>query len=139
MASFEVELGDGDLAGQVAAMLNAYNRLRARHDKDTVLRSEAKYIVSMHGNRVEGCAAVLREYPTLSRIMHVCVVHEQRQSGIGKRLVARACEVATTENVYASIRNDNVASLALFEKLGFVEVRVGVDYGRVLIYGRRAK
>lgn len=138
MAQFCLSVSRENIAGQVADLVNRYNRLYVTHTPYSIMKSKPKYFVHLEGDRVIGCAACLAEYPTLSKIMHVCVHPDRRRSGIAQKLVTQAISACTTENVYATIRENNVASRRLMTKIGFVQVKITPSKDHyIVVYGRR--
>lgn len=51
--------------------------------------------------------------------IHVTVAPEHRGAGVGTRLIQAGCELVQ-EDVFASIRPENVRSVKAFERAGFV-------------------
>jgi len=119
MAKFVVPLTNYDLAGQVAAMVNTYNQWYTVFTPHRILTSPSLYLVELCFNQVAGCAALTKEYPQLSKIQHLCVLPQYRKKGIAKRLVEQAIANCSTEFVCMTIREDNVASLALAKSMEF--------------------
>jgi ribosomal protein S18 acetylase RimI-like enzyme len=138
MADFYLCTGKNYIAEQIAELINKYNKWYIIHTTESVLNSMSKYFVHMEGERVVGCAACLYEYPTLSKVLHVCVVPECRKQKIASKLVSMAIKNCVTDNVYMIIREDNVASRRLAVSLGFIEVRARwfKDHN-VIYYARR--
>ncbi len=119
MAEFVVPLTKYSMAAQVAAMINAYNQWYSVFTPHRILSSRSHYLVELCLDRVVGCAGLIREHPTLSKIQHVCVLPEFRQRGIAKRMVNEAVARCATEFVCMTIREDNTASLGLAASLKF--------------------
>lgn len=119
MAEFVLPITEYDLAAQVAGLINTYNRWYTVFTPHRLLRSHSLYLVELSLGRVVGCAGISRDYPTLSKIQHVCVVPEYQRRGIAKRLVNQAVARCETEFVCMTIREDNAASLAMAKSLQF--------------------
>lgn len=119
MAEFYVSLTSKEMSVQIANMVNMYNRWYTRFSPGGIALTPARYFVEVYGNKVVGCSSTLREYKNLSKIQHICVLPEYRRLGIAKRLAKLAIENSDTEYVYMTIREDNTASLAMAQSLGF--------------------
>lgn len=109
-------------AEQIAHLLNENNNLRGEYDGDKILRSTASYHPEHFEGLVFGSVAVQRLTFMLSEIKHLVVHHSFRRMGLGKRLLSKALLAIDTPLVCATIREENVASLALFHSSGFVSL-----------------
>lgn len=123
MAEFYVTLSQQEIAKQVATLLNTYNRLYRSHTPYSIMQSAADYFVEIVEDKVVGCTALLREFPTMSKSYHTSVLPEYRRKGLGIKLLLTAINNCTTPYVYGTIREDNVASLGLVGKLGWKYIR----------------
>lgn len=123
MAEFYVSLGQQEMARQIAQMVNAHNRWYTRHNAIAISASPARYFVEIVNDKVVGCAASQKEYSNLSKVFHICVLPEFRRKGIAEKLTRLAIAGCNTEYVYMTIREDNLPSLRMAEKLGFVFVK----------------
>lgn len=140
MAEFFVSVSEQSMAEQIAGMVNSYNQWYTRFSARALLLMQGRYFVELVGDKVVACAGVVREYPTLSKIMHVCVLPEYRKRKLASKLVNMAAVNCGTDQVYMTIRADNTASLKMAESLGFVYVRK--DWFRdhfTFTLGRRSK
>ena len=122
MAEFYVSLTEQEMAAQVAVMLNQHNRWATRFNAWSIANTPARYFVELDGGRVVGCASHIQDYPTLTKIQHICVLPAYRGRGIATKLTKMAIMHCETDLVYMTIREDNAASLALSRSLGFVYV-----------------
>jgi ribosomal protein S18 acetylase RimI-like enzyme len=138
MATFFVSLSTREMARQIALLVNMHNRLYKKHTENTILKDNADYFVEVIQSNVIGCAGLVKKDTDLCEIKHVCVHPEFRKRGIGKKLVTLAIANCPTNLIYMTIREDNVASLAMAKSLGFVQVRKhwNVDHF-VITVGRR--
>ena len=123
MAEFYVSLSNYEMATQVAALVNEYNRWYTMFSAQTLLLSSARYFVEIEGNKVVGCASHTQEFDTLTKVQHICVLPTHRQRGIARKLTELAIVNSDTEYVYMTIREDNVPSRRLAETLDFRYVR----------------
>ncbi len=107
------------IAYQVAALINSSNKLSKKRSVDDIQNGQTNYVVETHGKWVLGAVGMDRQGYTFTEIKHLAVHSEWRGKGIAKRLLKRALALVTTKMVYATVREDNTASLKLFENLGF--------------------
>ena len=119
MAHFHISLTNREIAGQIAEMVNLYNLWAMHFPADSIMASPSRYFVEIYGNKVVGCAGIIRDYPTLSKIQHICVLPEFRRREIAYKLTNMAIRSCETEYIYMTIREDNTASLSLSRSLGF--------------------
>jgi ribosomal protein S18 acetylase RimI-like enzyme len=138
MAEFYISLSKQEISAQIADMINRYNRWNKVFSADYILNTGSKYFIELDINKVVGCAAYIEEYPTLSKIHHVCILPQYRQMGIGKKLVALTIEKCNTEYVYMTVREDNIPSINLAISLNFRYVKKDwfIDHWTI-IFGRR--
>ena len=123
MANFYISLSSDEIAAQIAVLLNLQNRLYRYHSKYTVKRSAADYFVEVEGNRVIGCTALLKEFPTMSKCYHMSISPDRRRRGLASKLLYTAMANCQTDYIYGTIREDNAASLGLVKKLGWQSIR----------------
>lgn len=124
-----------DMARQIAGLLNTYNGLSRKRQAVDILNSSTNYVVETHGKLVIGTAGIHRLSFHISEIKHLSIHGKWRKKGIGRFLLKRAISLCDTPFAYATIRDDNTASIKLFESVGFS--RVGEYDGkghRVLIF-----
>ena len=122
MAEFYVSLSESEMAVQVAAMLNTYNRWATKFNASSLLLTPARYFVEIDAGRVVGCASSILHDPRITKIQHICVLPEYRGRGIAKKLTEMAIVHCGTDLVFMTIRQDNIASIALARSMGFVYV-----------------
>jgi ribosomal protein S18 acetylase RimI-like enzyme len=112
-------------AEQIAHLLNENNRLQSAYTGGKVLQSSATYYPIQLAGFVFGSVAVHRMNFFLTEIKHVVVHPLFRRMGMARKMVEHAVTTVETPIMYATIREDNTASLKLFESLGFVAVQEG--------------
>ena len=117
--AFYFTLDHQKIAYQTAALINSCNRLSVRRTVNDILCGGINYVTEVHGNWVLGAVGLDRQSYTFTEIKHLVVHPEWRGKGIGKHLLNRALRLTSTRMVYATVREDNEASLKLFESLGF--------------------
>jgi ribosomal protein S18 acetylase RimI-like enzyme len=122
MAEFYVSLSNDEIARQVAKMINRHNRWATKFSAKSIKTTPARYFVEIVGSQIVGCASHVRDFPTLSKIQHICVLPEFRRRGIAKKLTNLAIHNCETDYVYMTIREDNEPSLNLAKSLGFAYV-----------------
>ena len=123
MAQILTRLTSEEIARQIAVLLNSHNELKGRHSAYTVLASPATYFVELCEGQVVGCSAILQEDSMLTRQFHLCTHPDFRRRGIAGRLKQTGIERAKTPYVYVTVRDNNIPSLRIQEKFGFVFVR----------------
>jgi ribosomal protein S18 acetylase RimI-like enzyme len=123
MAEFYVSLSTMEIAAQIALLINKYNLWVTKYTANTIYTSSASYFVELINSRVIGCASILKVYPTLSRIQHICVIPEFRHKEVATKLTKLAIEMCDTEYIYMTIREDNIPSLNLANTLDFKYIR----------------
>ena len=119
MANFYVSLPAGEIARQVADLLNNHNRLRTRHTAWSIMSSGGTYFTEIYGGKVVGCSAIIQETDVVSKQFHLCVDPAYRRRGIARKLKRLSLSHVTTPLVYVTIRQDNAASIALNMSEGF--------------------
>lgn len=120
MANFYVSLSAVNIASQIAALINSNNRLYKRHSDYSVLNAAGSYFIEVYGDRVVGCAQMIKEQHDLSKILHVSVDPAFRRRGIAKKLITTALDNCETMLIYMTIREDNQPSLRMAETMNFV-------------------
>lgn len=140
MADFFVALSAAEMANQVADMLNKHNKLISKYTGQSLLYSSGRYFVEVEGDKVVGCVAMQPEPPELTKLFHACVLPEKRRQGVIRKLMEIAIAQSKTPYVYGTIREDNIASLTMVEKLGFVRAKKEWHKDHFIItVGRRTK
>jgi len=115
------------VATQIASLLNKYNKLQVVHTGYSILSSCTKYIIEqkVYNNSiiVSGCLGINYVNNNSLFLKHLSVHEAFRGSGIGTSLINTALFLnANIPNIFMNIRNDNLPSLQLAEKLGFLVV-----------------
>ena len=108
-----------DIAHQVAGLLNSYNGLAHKRFAVDVLNSKTNYVVETHGKLVIGAVGLHKLSFHISEVKHLSIRETWRKKGIGRFLLKRAIRLCETPFVYATIREDNLPSIKLFESVGF--------------------
>jgi ribosomal protein S18 acetylase RimI-like enzyme len=119
MAEFYVSVSERSMAEQISNMLNQHNKWATKFSAQSLIMTPARYFVELENTIVVGCASHLRQYDTLTKIQHICVLPQHQRRGIAKRLTNIAIDNSETEFVYMTIREDNIASLSLAQSLEF--------------------
>lgn len=109
-----------ELAAQVAALLNAHNRLHYHVTIKRVLYGKVDYLLELVGDLVVGCIGLRYEKRSDSvEICHLCVLEVARRQGVAKRLIQRAIEMSPKDRMWCHIREENLASIKAFASHGF--------------------
>lgn len=109
------------IAEQVAALLNSYNRLTVKHSSNSIMTSPIQYFVELMGQKVIGCVG-LRPELNMDKVVHLCVDPTIRRTGIGSRLLLTAINNSEKDTIYMHIRDDNVVSRSVAQKVGFTAI-----------------
>ena len=117
--AFYFSLNHDKIAYQVAGLINSYNRLAAKKSASEILCGHTNYITETHGKLILGAVGMDRQSYTFTEIKHLVVRPEWRGKGIAKHLLRRAVDITNTKMIYATVRENNEASLKLFESFGF--------------------
>ena len=123
MADFYITLPTENIAAQIAKLLNMQNKLYKKHNAYSVINNTAVYFIEVEGDRVVGCSALLKENPLLSKSYHTSVLPEHKQKGIATKLLRAAMDNCETQYIYGTIREDNIPSLRLVQKLSWQFIR----------------
>lgn len=123
MADFYTSVSEVDMASQIAVGLNTYNQWASSFSAQALMMTPARYFVELERSQIVGCASHIRECDTLSKIQHIYVLPRYRGMGIAKKLTNMAIMYCETELVYMTIREDNMASLALAKSLNFIHIK----------------
>lgn len=123
MSNFFVSLTNNEIARQIANLINRYNNLYTRHNWFTIISCATDYFVEIVGDKVVGCAGIIEEPNTWSVVKHICVVPEFRNKGVATKLIKLAIQNCKTKHVYMTIRENNIASLSMANKLGFTTIK----------------
>lgn len=118
MTKFKSVLSDWDIAGQIASLLNANNRLTKTHSAKTIINDPALYFVEFSGSVVIGCVGLQKTAP-MDKIIHLSVHNDYRRYGIAKKLMQAALTNSNHDVLYMSVREDNNACLNLAKHYGF--------------------
>jgi len=129
---FYFTISHHEVAQQIAGLLNAYNGLSAQRSGYDIMNSRANYVVETHGKFVIGAAAIQKASYQISELKHMVVHPDWRGRGVGHFVGKRALNICETPAVYATARNNNIASLRTLEKLGFRRVEEFLTGGHSL-------
>lgn len=140
MASFFVSLTNEEIAKQIANLINKYNYLYVKHNGFTIATHTTNYFVEIFGNKVVGCTGIIEENANWSIIKHVCVEPKFRKKGIARKLINLSIQNCKTRYIYMTIREDNIASLYMANKLGFTVIKQEWSKDHYLVVvGRKTK
>jgi N-acetylglutamate synthase-like GNAT family acetyltransferase len=116
---FYFSLDHPTIAYQIAGLVNTHNRLDSQRSGHDILHGPVNYVVETHGKWVIGVAGLHRQSYTFTEIKHLVVHPDWRGKGLSRFLLQRSLSIVDTKMMYATVRDDNAASLHLFESLGF--------------------
>ena len=109
-------------------------RPQGRDSRAAVARQLATGVQTILGLEVDGqlVGAVVATHDSRKGWINRLVVDpDHRQRGYGARLIAAAEEALREQGmrvIAALVESDNAASLALFQKVGYVEIDSGIHY-----------
>ncbi len=116
-----VDLGPNERERGVPVVVDAFSGVYRWHAKRT-LRSVATVRAADLEGRIVGLALLERLEPEVGYVYYVAVRSDLRRHGIGATLLDDALARFRQEGaevVFAAVRRDNAASLALFRSRGF--------------------
>lgn len=109
-----------ELAAQVAALLNAHNRLHYKITTNRVLYGKVDYLLELVGDLVVGCIGIrLVKRSDSIEICHLCIHEIARKMGMAGRLIQRAIEISPKNRIWCHIREENIPSIKAFTSKGF--------------------
>ncbi len=113
-------------AAKIAKLINEQNQLVVNYEPTRVLASAGNYIVRTDKTgSIIACLELKKVQWYQFEISHVTVAPGQKRKGLARDLVKEAERRAVAQGariLQCTIRDDNVPSMGLFEKCGFVEV-----------------
>ena len=112
-------LPDYELAKQIARLINVYNELSLKRRSIDIIEGRTNYMAETHGKLVIGAVGIEKVSFVLSEIKHLVVLPDWRNKKVGQFVAKQALDQVATPMAYCTIRTDNVASIKLFENLGF--------------------
>ena len=115
---FNLALSDHNIAGQIARLLNANNKLTTSHNASSILNSPIRYFIELYGQTVLGCIGLSHE-SRMDKIVHISVARNARKMGIAKHLLELTINSSQMDVIYMHIREDNAKSKSLVTKMGF--------------------
>jgi len=126
------ELDDIDTLVEIENLCFDSDRLSRRSIRYLLTKANAVTLVSNRQGRLCGDAVILFNSGTsAARLYSIAVLPDCRKLGVGHSL-AEAAEACALENECAymrlEVRRDNLASLKLFERMGYREIGTYADY-----------
>ena len=109
-------------------------RPQGRDSREALARQLASGVQTILGLEVEGQlvgAVVVTHDSRKGWINRLAIAPDHRRQGYGVRLIRAAEEALHEQGIHviaALIESDNPASLALFQKTGYVEIDTGIHY-----------
>jgi ribosomal protein S18 acetylase RimI-like enzyme len=104
---------------QIAELLNTHNQLDKKYDEKGIRRGEARYLFIHKDGEVWGAVGIQRIRYLYTIIKHLTVKPEYRRKGMALALMEMALNNTNTPFVLSTVREDNIPSISLLEKLGF--------------------
>ncbi len=116
-------LQDYEIARQIAGLLNDYNNLSRKRRGPEIVEGKTDYVSETHGRLVIAAVGISKTSSTLSEIKHLVVRPEWRRKKVARFILERAMSLSTTPLLYATIREDNTASVELCQSVGLTRER----------------
>ncbi len=137
MPKFRLTVDSNNLAAQIVDLLNAGGQLWYRQQVHSVLYSPVKYVVELDKEKLIGVVGV-EKFGRVSEIKHLCVHPEYRRQGLGKKLLEKGIEAATTEFIFGAVGSDNHSNIRNNLRLGMRPIGKRPSRGRyIIIFARR--
>lgn len=139
MDKFQILLDKNEVAKQIAALLNTYNRLTKLHTSHSILTSNTKYLIKeglLNNIIIVGCIGVDILTNEAIYLKHLSTHIAFRKQGIATDLLKEAQKYFNNfKYIYMNIRSDNYASLKLAEKEGFLinNIKPQIGYNIVTV------
>lgn len=125
MSKFTIVHDNFVTATHIAELLNKHNKLNVHHTGHSIMLSNTEYIIEQRALKnqiiVAGCIGVNVISNDIIFLKHLCVHEHFRGLGIASTLIKSALiKSPTTKAAFMDIRSDNVPSLSLATKEGFL-------------------
>lgn len=148
MADFTIrtaELSDLDNLVMLENQLFSGDRISRRSFRRFIGVPRDRLLVASRGDRLVGyCLVFMHAATRLARIYSIGVMPEMRGQGVGEALIRQAEKVASEDGrivMRLEVRNDNVAAVRLYRRLGYRQFGTYRDYyedhGDALRFERR--
>lgn len=137
MSKFVLTVDARNIATQIADMINAGNQLWARLNESSILLSPIKYLIELDGEIITGVIG-LEQYGRVTELKHLCVHPNYRRRGLGRKLLEKGVQAATTEFVFGAVGSDNHTNIRNNLRIGMRPI--GKRWGRgrhIIIFARR--
>lgn len=108
-----------EIAKQIAQLLNMGGQLGLIQRYNSILSNGIVYYIEIELDLVVGVIGIEKKNSYVSEIKHLCVLPSHRKSGIGKKLLYKATQMAETPFIYSLIRDNNHVNINNTLKLGF--------------------
>jgi len=93
-------------------------------------KNDSLFLVAIAGGIVAGFA-VVRQVGDDGELLQIAACSSSRRVGVGNTLMCAILNYATEKNyeaMHLEVRSGNIAAIKLYEKHGFIKVRVRKDY-----------
>jgi GNAT superfamily N-acetyltransferase len=139
MSKFQLTLGMQEVAAQIANLINSGRQLYVRLTPASIISNSIRYIIELQGQMVVGVIGLDQVRDNVTEIKHLVVHPSHRNHGLGRKLLSKAVEAATTEFVYGMVRSDNLTNIRNNLRVGMRPIgKTRPHRGhRVIIFARR--
>jgi GNAT superfamily N-acetyltransferase len=138
LGKFTLTVNGYNLAGQIASLINKGGQLKHILTTYSILNNPVQYLIELNGETVIGVVGLHVQNARVTEIKHLCVHPDYRNRGLGKRLLERSIEMASTEFVYGLVRSDNAVNIRNNLRIGMKAIgkKPGRNYS-LIIFARR--
>lgn len=139
MNKFQLTLGMQDVALQVADLINNGRQLYVHLTPASITNNSIRYVIELQGQTVVGVVGLEQQRDKVTEIKHLVVHPSYRHQGLGKKLLQKAIEAATTEFVYGMVRSDNLTNIRNNLRVGMKPVGKSRPRRghRIIVFARR--
>lgn len=139
MSKFILTIGKEDIAKQIADLINSGRQLYLYQTAQTILNNNIRYILELSGTTVIGVVGLEQLRPNVTEIKHLVVHPAYRRKGMGRKLLLKAVEAASTEFVYGLVRSDNLTNIRNNLRIGMKPIgKTRMRRGhRLIVFARR--
>jgi ribosomal protein S18 acetylase RimI-like enzyme len=98
------------------------------------MKSKTMYIWLNGVEGIDGVVGLEKDNYLMTRVKHLSVQPNLRRMGIGEKLLKYAFTLVESKFIYATVKEENIASLSLCQKVGFkIVAKYQSDTGTVFL------
>lgn len=123
-----------EIATYISTLLNKQNELTVKYTPQKIMNSRTLYIWLYGDTGIDGVVGLEKDNYLMTRVKHLSVQPNLRRKGIGEKLLRHVLSIIDTKFAYSTVKENNVASLSLCQKLGFkIVAKYITDSGTVFL------